>query len=106
MLASIDWGSLEWPYYVAIGGGVVLVLALLLYFLLAGAREGLRIPGIVARSPGGLALGARVGIIGMAAFRYPVPPPTAHGQDPPAHPPAHRRPRSPPRPRPPPRRPP
>jgi hypothetical protein len=86
MLAFIDWGSLDWPYYVAIGGGVVLVLALLLYFLLAGARTGLRIPGIVAGSLGGLALGAGVGIIGMAAFGYQVRKPEASSEDPRANP--------------------
>jgi hypothetical protein len=86
MFAFIDWGSLDWPHYVAIGGGVVLVLALLLYFLLGRARQGLRIPSIVAGSLGGLALGAGVGIVGMAAFGYQVRQPVASGEDPRANP--------------------
>jgi len=81
MFAFIDWGNLSWPHYLALGGGVVLVLALLLYFLLAGAREGLQIPGIVAGSLGGLALGAGVGIVGMAAFGYDTRKPEASGED-------------------------
>ena len=81
MFAFIDWKSLDWPHYLALGGGVVLVLALLLYFLLAGARDGLRIPAIVAGSLSGLALGVGLGIVGMAAFGYQMQKPEASSAD-------------------------
>ena len=88
MLAFIDWNKLEWPQYLAIGGGVVLALALLLYFLGSRVREGLRVPAVMAGIVGGLAVGLAVGVLGMARFGYEVKKPKAkeESEDPRANP--------------------
>jgi hypothetical protein len=70
MFASFEWSDLSWYHYVAIGGGAVLLIALLLYALTS--RENLRIPAIVGAAFGGLALGGGLGILGMVRFGYEV----------------------------------
>jgi hypothetical protein len=63
-----DWNNLQVFHYIAGGGAVVLVLALLLYLLPAGARDKLRVPGIVVGIVGGLAVGIAAGALGMARY--------------------------------------
>ncbi len=66
---GIDWNDLQLFHWFAIGGGVVLVLALLLYLIPGEARKSLRIPAIVFGVVGGMALGFAAGALGMAYYR-------------------------------------
>lgn len=69
MFAWIDWNNLQLFHYFAIGGGVVLVLALLLYLIPGEARKKLKLPAIVVGVVGGLAVGFAAGALGMAHYR-------------------------------------
>ena len=64
---EINWTNLQLYHYLAIGGGAVAVLALLLYFVMP---KGLRIPAGVIGTVAGLVAGIGVGVIGMAASGY------------------------------------
>lgn len=64
---EIDWMNLQLYHYLAIGGGAVAVLALILYFVLP---TGVRIPAGVIGTVAGLVAGVGIGVIGMAASGY------------------------------------
>lgn len=64
-----DWAHLGWAYYLVIGGGILAVLAILLY-LVAGSR--LKTLAIVASALGGLAAGGGLGILIMSNVQLPV----------------------------------
>jgi hypothetical protein len=68
-------------YYLALGGGVVVVLAIVLYFTPVSR---LKIPGIFFGIVGGLGLGAALGVIAMAYYGYQLRAPEATGEGPPA----------------------
>jgi hypothetical protein len=59
--------KLEFYHYVAIGGGALAVLAVLLY-LVAGSR--VKVPAVLASGLGCLALGLGLGVMGMVAIGY------------------------------------
>ncbi len=69
-----DWNNLQLFHYIAIGGGVVLVLALLLYLLPASTRDKMRVPGIVVGIIGGIAVGSAAGAVGLARYGEPKRP--------------------------------
>ena len=48
---AFDWNDLQPFHYIAIGGGVVLLLTLLLYLILGDARQKLKIPTIILAHP-------------------------------------------------------
>jgi hypothetical protein len=54
-------------HYVVIGGGVVLVLSFILYFL---PVKKLKIPGVLTAMVGGLAVGLATGVIWLAGLGY------------------------------------
>jgi hypothetical protein len=53
--------------YVVIGGGALLVLSVILYFL---PVKKLRVPGVLTAAIGGLAVGLAVGVIWLAGYGY------------------------------------
>lgn len=59
--------KLELHHWLAIGGGLVVVIAVLVYFL---AKPGLRVPATIGGAAGGIALGTAVGIAVMMAIGY------------------------------------
>ncbi len=65
--------------YLAIGGGVVVVLALVLYFTPVSR---LKIPGIFFAILGGLGLGAALGVMAMAYYGFQLKQPEAPPGDP------------------------
>lgn len=65
---DIDWTNLQLYHYLAIGGGAVAVLALIMYFVMP--KGGVRIPAGVLGTVGGLVAGVGIGVIGMAAYGY------------------------------------
>jgi hypothetical protein len=65
-LFEIDWTNLELYHYLAIGGGAVALLALLLALLMPR----IKVPGAILATIGALIAGVAVGVIGMAAFGY------------------------------------
>jgi hypothetical protein len=83
---GIDWTNLQVYHYIAIGGGALTVLALVLYFLLP---SGFKVPAGVLGTIAGLVAGLGIGVIGMAGFGYhfdpssegggPSGPPTGQG---------------------------
>ncbi len=62
-----NWTELPFYTYLALGGGVVIVLAVILHFTPVSR---LRLPGIVGGIIGGLAVGVGAGVIGMTYFGY------------------------------------
>lgn len=86
---GIDWSDLQIYHYLAIGGGGLALLSLLLYFALP---SGLKIPAGILGTVAGLVAGMGIGVIGMAAYGYQLPkePSEAAEADPnaPAVPPA------------------
>ena len=62
-----DWSHLGFPQYLAIGGGIVVVLAILLY-LIPGAR--FKVPAIVVSTLASLAVGIGLGMMIMATLGY------------------------------------
>ncbi len=62
-----NWTELPFYWYVAIGGGLVILLALVLYFTPVSR---LKLPGVFAGILGGLAVGVGAGVIGMTYFGY------------------------------------
>ena len=72
-----DWlTNMSLYQYLAIGGGVVVVLALVLYFTPVSR---LKIPGIFFGILGGLGLGAALGVIAMAYYGYQLKEPDPAG---------------------------
>jgi hypothetical protein len=69
-----NWTELPFYWYLAIGGGVVILLALVLYFTPVSR---LKFPGVFAGVLGGLAAGVGVGVIGMTYFGYSLKQPEA-----------------------------
>jgi hypothetical protein len=65
---SINWQALSLQGYLAIGAGVLVFLAVVLYFTL-GAKN-TKLPAIIASSIGCLAAGAALAILGMGALGY------------------------------------
>jgi hypothetical protein len=63
-------------HYLAIGGGVLVVLALVLYFTPVSR---LKIPGIFFGIVGGLGMGAALGVLAMAFYGYQLKQPESTG---------------------------
>jgi hypothetical protein len=59
--------DLELYHYLAIGGGAIAVLALLLYFLPVSR---IKVPAVLVGIIGSLAAGIGIGVVAMAAFGY------------------------------------
>src|SRR5438034_3613535 len=64
---GIDWTNLELYHWLAIGGGGLAVLAIIIYFV---APSGFKLPAGVISTVAALVAGVGVGVIGMAAFGY------------------------------------
>jgi hypothetical protein len=65
-----DWDQLTWYHYLGIGGGVVVILALLMYFTRASR---IKVPAILMGILGGLGVGIAVGAgVTMLANSYAV----------------------------------
>src|SRR5215510_220054 len=64
---GIDWTDLQVYHYIAIGGGGLAVLAILLYFVLP---RGLKIPAGIISTVAALIGGVGIGVVGMAACGY------------------------------------
>ncbi len=64
---GIDWTDLQVYHYLAIGGGGLAVLAMVLYFVLP---RGLKIPAGVISTVAALIGGIGIGVVGMAACGY------------------------------------
>jgi hypothetical protein len=62
-----DWTDLTFYHYLAIGGGAVVLIALILYFTPI-AR--LKVPAVIIGIIGGFGAGAALGVLGMASFGY------------------------------------
>lgn len=79
----MDLNNLQSWHYVIIGGAVVLLLGLVLYFL--PARKA-KVPGGILAAAGGLAAGVAIGIVWMGIYGYKLSPPepTDSGDGPPA----------------------
>jgi hypothetical protein len=78
----MDLNNMQMWQYFALGGGALLVLALVLYFVPVGR---LKIPSVVTAGFGGIALGLALGILLMAGFGYkPMQEPTPGGDEPPS----------------------
>src|SRR5215510_5615360 len=75
---GIDWTDLQVYHYIAIGGGGLAVLAILLYFVLP---RGLKIPAGIISTVAALIGGVGIGVVGMAACGYETkkPEPSAGG---------------------------
>jgi hypothetical protein len=73
-----NWTELPFYWYVAIGGGVVILLALVLYFTPVSR---LKLPGVFAGILGGLAVGVGAGVIGMTYFGYSLKEPERKAPD-------------------------
>lgn len=70
----MDWNNIQTWHYFALGGGGLLVLGIIAYFLPVGKTK---IPGVIVAALGGLAAGLAAGIIFMAGFGYkPIGPDT------------------------------
>ncbi len=67
MFAALDWTSNEFYHYLAIAGGVVVVLAVGLYAV-PGAK--LKVPGIALSIVGSLGLGLALGVLFMGFMGY------------------------------------
>ncbi len=68
---GIDWANLQVYHYIAIGGGVLTVLALVLHFVLPA---GFKVPAGVLGTIAGFVTGIALGVIGMAGFGYHLDP--------------------------------
>jgi hypothetical protein len=64
---GIDWTNLEVYHWLALGGGGLAVLALIVYFV---APSGFKLPAGLISTIAALVAGVGVGVIGMAAFGY------------------------------------
>lgn len=64
---GIDWTDLQVYHYIAIGGGGLAVLAILLYFVLP---RGLKIPAGIISTVAALVGGIGIGVVGMAYCGY------------------------------------
>src|SRR5437899_5305346 len=73
MFAAIEWkwDELGLIHYIALGGGGVLVLALVLYCIPSVRRGGLRVPAILVAVLAALAVGVAGGALGAAWFGDP-----------------------------------
>jgi hypothetical protein len=67
MLAALDWQNMTHYTYLAIAGGVTVVLAMGLYATPGGR---LKVPGIVLSIIGGLGLGLGLGVLLMGGIGY------------------------------------
>lgn len=77
----MNLNDLQSWHYVVIGGGILLVLSLVLYFL---PVKKLKIPGVLTAAVGGLALGLATGVVWLAGFGYKPNPddqPSAESKD-------------------------
>ena len=63
----MNLNDLQTWHYVVIGGGILLVLSFLLYFL---PVKKLKIPGVLTATVGGLAVGLAAGVIWLAGYGY------------------------------------
>jgi hypothetical protein len=63
----MDFNDIQMWQWFALGGGVVLVLGVIVYFLPAGK---LKIPAVITTAFGGLGAGLALGIVFMAGFGY------------------------------------
>src|SRR5437764_15068548 len=63
----MDFNNMQTWHYFALGGGGLLILGIIVYFLPVGK---MKIPGVVGAAIGGLAAGLAAGIIFMAGFGY------------------------------------
>ena len=61
------WQQIDLYRYLAYGGGGLVLLALILYFIPGGR---LKIPGVIGGVLGGLAAGAGAGVLAMASMGY------------------------------------
>ena len=77
---GIDWTDLQVYHYIAIGGGGLAVLAILLYFVLP---RGLKIPAGVISTVAALIGGVGIGVVGMAACGYETKKPDLSASGPP-----------------------
>jgi hypothetical protein len=76
-----DWlTNMSLYHYLVAGGGVVVVLALVLYFTPVSR---LKIPGIIFGIIGGLGMGIALGVIAMTFYGYQLKPTEAAGEGPP-----------------------
>jgi hypothetical protein len=65
-----DFNNMGWQEYLVVGGGGLVVLAIILYFL---PSKGVKIPGIFAGIFGGLAAGAGIGMATLIGMGYEKP---------------------------------
>jgi hypothetical protein len=71
-MAFIDWESLEWYQWVAVGGAALLALALVVYFV--GSARPVKLSAVVMVSLASLAVGFGVGMLTMIYFGYQMDP--------------------------------
>jgi hypothetical protein len=64
---GIDWANLELYHWLALGGGGLAVLALIVYFV---APSGFKLPAGAVSTIAALVAGVGIGVIGMAACGY------------------------------------
>jgi hypothetical protein len=74
----MNWNNMQVWHWFAIGGGAVLLLGVILYFVPAGK---LKVPAILTTAFGGLAAGISLGIIFMGLLGYAPLAPNAAGDD-------------------------
>ncbi len=74
---AIDWSDLQLYHYMAIGGGGLALIALVLYFVLP---RGVKIPVGIISTVAALVAGVGVGVIAMAAFGYQPLRPSPDGE--------------------------
>jgi hypothetical protein len=73
MIGFIEWkwDELGLFHYIILGGGAVLLIALLMYFIPSSKRSQLQVPAIVAAVLASLAVGVAGGALGAAWFGEP-----------------------------------